>query len=109
MPSEDDMSDNEESTTPDWMRTQASKADVNGSAVVKVRKPRRTKAQMLADASSRGDAEVTVSVQPKGCTPSVEAPVTLMPPKPYSMTAHLPLAFGMLALLMAIVALLLAR
>lgn len=47
---------------PVWMTTQAPKTDTDPppSGEKKTRKPRRTKAQMLADAEARPDAERTI-------------------------------------------------
>jgi hypothetical protein len=86
------MSDNEETTetttspaAPAWMATQAPKVitgpvemvDDNTVKLPKTRKPRRTKAQMLADAAARPDAENTYAKYAR-----IPAPIELDPAIP---------------------------
>lgn len=61
-------------TAPAWMTTQAPKTETTPPAsgeAKKARKPRRTKAQMLADAAARPDAEKIVGIADAGPTPAM--------------------------------------
>lgn len=82
------MSENEETNdtapaAPAWMATQAPKEPATKAVdyvAPKTRNPRRTRAQMLADAAARPDAEIPIvtTVQPTGDAAKVMGLATLM-------------------------------
>ncbi len=109
------------SASPSWMATQAPKAvplmpstSQDVTPLPKSRRPRRTKAQMLADAAARPDAQIAGTVNGEIVSlvddHTVRAAENYPPPltwyeRNHVLTRHAPLAVGVLALIVACFAL----